>query len=324
MAGKAQEAPLKLCEHPDFDQLIIRTAQHFREQGFREEFIEKDYYAMDVLRAVASHGPHSVIFKGGTSLSKAWGIISRFSEDVDLFLDPSTLGRATRGAKDRALKNVRDAIAERTGLPYTTEFSAQGFRRADAFAYRRQFAMSMQPRVLVEITTASGREPKETVPLMSYVAQFLFAEKISLDAEDETPFDVQVLHFRRTFVEKLFAIHGYVHRQVSEGRLIGSYARHYYDLHQLLLRQEVVEMLASAEYQSIREDYDRICTEAYPDVYVRPDELSFQESQALFPDPRLDASLGQQYEAQCRLICFGLYPDWRDVRSQFDQVRELL
>ncbi len=315
---------MKLCEHRDFDQLIIRTAEHFREQGFREEFIEKDYYAMDVLRAVTSLGPHPVIFKGGTSLSKAWGIINRFSEDIDLFLDTSSLKRATRGARDRALKSVRDAITERTGLPYSTEFSAQGFRRADAFAYRRQFATSMQARVLVEITTASGREPKETVPLMSYVAQFLRAEKISLDAEDETPFDVQVLHFRRTFVEKLFALHGYVHRQVSEGRMIGSYARHYYDLYQLLLRPEVIAMLASPEYRSIREDYDRICTTAYPDVYVRPDELSFRESQALFPDTRLDASLGEQYEAQCRVLCFGRYPNWQAVRSQFDQVRELL
>jgi hypothetical protein len=313
---------LKLCEHPDFDQLIVRTAQHFASQGFREEFIEKDYYAMDVLRAVASHAFDRVIFKGGTSLSKAWGLIDRFSEDIDLFLDTALLGdNPTRGQKDRALKGIRDAVETATGMTAEGKFSRAGFRRSGYFTYTPKFAVSMQPKILLEISTASGREPKETVALRSYVSQFLLDQKINLGAEDDGAFDVQVLHFRRTFVEKLFAIHGYVHRQITEQRPIGSYARHYYDLHQLALRDEVKLMLSSTEYSEIKADYDRICSESYPDIYVRPNNLSFRDSPALFPEAALEGNLKAEYESQCKALCFKGFPSWDAVRTAFDAMR---
>ena len=316
---------MKLFEHPDFDQLIVRTAQHFASQGFREEFIEKDYYAMEVLRAVASHAFDKVIFKGGTSLSKAWGLIDRFSEDIDLFLDTALLGdKPTRGDKDRALKGIRDAVANATGMPAEVKFSRTGFRRSEYFTYAPKFATSMQPKILLEISTASGREPKETVSLRSYVSQFLLDQKITLGAEDEGPFDVQVLHFRRTFVEKLFAIHGYVHRLITEQKPIGSYARHYYDLYQLSLRDEVRQMLASAEYGTIKDDYDRICRESYPEVYVRPEGLTFRDSPALFPDAEMEGNLKAEYDRQCRILCFTDYPSWDAVRKTFEAMRHQL
>ena len=316
---------MKLCEHRDFEQLIVRTAQHFASKGYREEFIEKDYYAMDVLRAVASHAFDRVMFKGGTSLSKAWGLIDRFSEDIDLFFDTAILGEnPTKGEKDRALKGIRDAVVTATGMPVELKFSTTGFRRSEYFTYTPKFAASMQPKILLEISTASGREPKETVSLRSYVSQFLLDQKITLGAEDEAPFDVQVLHFRRTFVEKLFAIHGYVHRQITEQRPIGSYARHFYDLHQLSLRGEVGQMLESAEYGEIKADYDRICSESYPDVYVRPEGLTFRDSPALFPDAALEPSLRLQYETQCKALCFKDYPSWDAVRQLFDGMRDQL
>ena len=50
--------------------------------------IEKDYYVNEVLRVISATAGDRVIFKGGTSLSKRWGLIQRFSEDIDIFLDP--------------------------------------------------------------------------------------------------------------------------------------------------------------------------------------------------------------------------------------------
>jgi hypothetical protein len=62
-------------------------------------------------------------------------------------------------------------------------------------------------RVLLESGIASGREPTATVAIFSYISQFLRETNVSLDAEDEEPFPMRLLHFRRTFVEKMFAIH---------------------------------------------------------------------------------------------------------------------
>ncbi len=73
---------MRLFEHPDFEQAVIRAAEHFRARGLREAIIEKDYYVTEALRIIAQAAGDKVIFKGGTSLSKGWNLIQRFSEDI--------------------------------------------------------------------------------------------------------------------------------------------------------------------------------------------------------------------------------------------------
>ena len=55
--------------------------------------IEKDYYVTEALRIIAG-ASDKVIFKGGTSLAKGWNLIQRFSEDIDIFLDPAAFDPA--------------------------------------------------------------------------------------------------------------------------------------------------------------------------------------------------------------------------------------
>jgi predicted nucleotidyltransferase component of viral defense system len=61
---------MKLLEHPDFDQAILRATEHFQNRGLRAAIIEKDYYVTEALRIIAITAPDKVIFKGGTSLAK--------------------------------------------------------------------------------------------------------------------------------------------------------------------------------------------------------------------------------------------------------------
>lgn len=127
----------------------------------------------------------------------------------------------------------------------------------------------------------------------------------SLGAEDEVPFEMPLLHFRRTFVEKLFAIHDKVGQLRAAGTQLGSYARHYYDLAILGQTPEVAAMLASDEYPAIKSDYDRISKEYYARNYRPPAGLSFAKSDALFPSVELSATLEKEYDAQCKMLCFG-------------------
>jgi predicted nucleotidyltransferase component of viral defense system len=69
---------VKLFEHGDFEQAVTRAAAHFKGTGWREAFIEKDYFATEALRLIANAAGDKVIFKGGTSLSKGWNLIERF------------------------------------------------------------------------------------------------------------------------------------------------------------------------------------------------------------------------------------------------------
>lgn len=197
---------MKLCEHPDFDQAIIRAAEHHRRLGLRESMIEKDYFATEALRIIAAFGRDRVIFKGGTSLSKGWNLIQRFSEDLDVFLDPGAFDPPLgKKAIDRELKKLRQALEQHPGLTFVEPESQTigGVGRNDRFAYPQRFAGTgdIRNRVFVEAGTASGRQPTEVIGLQSYVGQFLQETGATLDTEDEAPFKMRLLHFRRIFVE---------------------------------------------------------------------------------------------------------------------------
>ena len=109
-----------------------------------------------------------------------------------------------------------------------------------------------------------------------------------------------------------------------EGRALGSYARHYYDLFRLAEQSEVGAMLASDEYASIKTDYDTISRAHFAQSYFAPEGMSFARSDALFPPAALADTIGREYEAQCRQLCFGAYPSWDKVRARFLELRALL
>ncbi len=320
---------MKLCEHPDFEQAVIRTAQHFQSRGLRPTIVEKDYFVTEALRVIAATAGDKIIFKGGTSLAKGWNIIQRFSEDIDIFLDPEAFSpKLGSHGIDRELKRLRDTIGAHPALTVMLGESQTigGFGRNDHFSYVQRFGGpgEVVNRVLLEAGTASGREPTSTLELRSCIGQFLEETGQSLGAEDELPFSMRLLHFRRTFVEKMFAIHAKVELFKRENRPLGSYARHYYDLYQLSAQQEVLAMLESDEYACIKTDYDRISRKYFPKSYFCPDGLSFANSDALFPSKPLAAAITEDYQQQCHRLCYGLFPTWAQVENRFESIRTLL
>jgi hypothetical protein len=320
---------MRLFEHPDFEQAILRAAEHFHGQGLRAAIIEKDYYVTEALRLIALTARDQVIFKGGTSLTKGWNLLRRFSEDVDLFLDPAAFHPPLGSrAIDRELKRLRDSVGAHPALTFLPGESQTigGLGRNDRFSYVQRFGGpgEVANRLLLEAGTASGREPTTVVELRSYVVQYLREVGLSLGAEDEGPFSMRLLHFRRTFVEKMFAIHSKVELLKRDGRPLGSYARHYYDLFQLAAQPEVIAMLRSHEYAAIKADYDRISREHFPKSYFHPDDMRFSTSDALFPPAALATTISAQYEAQCGFLCYGPYPAWTEVQARFLELRSLL
>lgn len=317
---------MRLFESPDFDQAVIAASQHL---NIREQIVEKDYYVTEALRILAEQPGNRIIFKGGTSLSKGWNLIQRFSEDIDIFLDPEafmpSLGK--RGI-DRELKVLRDAIDEHPALTFAQAESQTigGFGRSDVFRYVPLFtgAGAIAPRVLVEAGTASGREPTETVVIQSYIGRFLRDTETTLGAEDEQPFSMRLLHFRRTFVEKMFAIHSKIELYKREGLSLGSYARHYYDLYQLAQQEAVRAMLAGEEYAQIKEDYEKISLAAFPKSYFRPEDMRFANSEALFPSGDLRQMIVREYLAQCSVLCYGAFPSWEEIEACFNELRASL
>jgi hypothetical protein len=320
---------VRLFEHEDFEQAMLRAAEH---HGLSEQFIEKDYYITEILRTTVAELGEKVIFKGGTSLSKGWGLIRRFSEDIDLFVNPDLFDpRPGKNKINKILKRLTEAAAEYPPLDWRREEgeTIKGLGRNDVLAYESRFAElpGLRAAIRLEPGIQSGDFPTTEEPITSLVAQYLQedgAEEFA-ELEDLEGFDMHLLHFRRTFVEKMFALHGKVVRLLSEGHTLGRDARHYSDLHALAGQHEVRSMLASPEYEEIRRDYDARSMEYFAKAYRPPVDLSFKDSPALFPGEELRATLAPEYEEQCALLFSDQsYASFDEVLMRFGEIRELL
>jgi len=90
----------------DRKEVIVQTSIS---KGLPQAAIEKDWWVVAVLRTLfeteyASH----LVFKGGTSLSKAWGLIERFSEDIDVGMDKAFFGFEGHLSREK-VKKLRKA-----------------------------------------------------------------------------------------------------------------------------------------------------------------------------------------------------------------------
>jgi len=201
-----------------------------------------------------------------------------------------------------------------------------GRSRADHLAYATRFDAlpGIASTVRLEPGIQSGDHPVEQRTIDSLVAAFLREQHQTDLAEDLEPFAMTLLHFRRTFVEKLFTIHSKVIRLLEDGTPVARDARHYADLHALASRPEVLTMLRSDEYREIRDDYDALSSQWFPRSHRPPVGLSFRESPALFPTGQLHEQLAADYTRQCELLFPGAFPSFAKVLGSFEHLREWL
>lgn len=235
--------------------------------GLPEAAIEKDLWVMIVLRAVfkSKYAPH-LVFKGGTSLSKAWGIIDRFSEDIDLAMDRAYFGYGGELSATK-VKNLRKASCkfvseefvkdlqkelDKLGAEYV-EIKTDEFEESDTDPLAIEISYNsvsetipyLKPRILLEISSRSLREPFEIKKLQSHIRE-TFPDK---EFTDE-PLDVPTVTPTRTFLEKMFLLHEEF--QKPEDRTIRSerMTRHLYDIDKLSETKYLKEALDDKELYS--------------------------------------------------------------------------
>lgn len=228
--------------------------------GLQALSVEKDFWVCWTLRelfAMPEIGPH-LTFKGGTSLSKAWKLIARFSEDIDLVIDKTALGFSAENSPDQApsgkqrrvrlealMGASRDWVQQRLQPALAARLASAlgntGWRLevdpdiADGqcllFHYPSVFPESsggyVAPVVKIELGARSDDWPAESKTVFSYVLE-LFPV---LDADSACP--VRVLAAERTFWEKACLLHEETFRPAEKPRKLRM-ARHYYDLWCLL------------------------------------------------------------------------------------------
>lgn len=208
--------------------------------------VEKDFWVTELLRSVARPMDGGVcIFKGGTSLSKAYAIIERFSEDVDILVAPPA--GSSSGHRDRFLKSIAARAADDLGLSGRLVTSTTGVKRNVTYDFPGIYPDPgrLMGGVLLEMGIRGGPEPHEAREVESYVANAAKADGISpSEFEEFAPASVLTLRPERTLVEKLGLLHDRASRigDTTDG-LIG-HGRHIYDVYRLLRTERVRESIA--------------------------------------------------------------------------------
>lgn len=247
-----------------FEQVILRASDRMKiEAGI----IEKDYYVTLALKEIAARVP-SIIFKGGTSLSKCYKIIKRFSEDIDLTMECAT--KPTEGQRRNLKKNIMSVIAD-LGLKIMNGGEIRS--RRDFNKYIIDFPSVFDDRALkqhlqIETMIKIRAYPSQKMEAASLIHDFLLEEGLGdLAAEhDLMPFQLNVQTAERTFVDKIFALMDYyLTDRITE------HSRHIYDLNQLLRIVDVNEEL-KALFQEVRlerKPYDKVCPSAQDSVDIK-------------------------------------------------------
>ena len=203
-----------------FEEALLGAAAEFL---MSEEFIAKDYWAMTMLAEVMKRS-EILVFKGGTCLSKCYGAINRFSEDVDLGIP---FEHATEGMR-RGIKRAVVESADALGVEVSNLSETRSRREYN----RYDIALGGAARSLIlETAVMTPASPYNIRPVQSFIGSFVEARDANLAKElDLLSFEVRANSLERTFADKVFAICDYY----MSGDIPARQSRHIYDLHKLL------------------------------------------------------------------------------------------
>lgn len=223
------------------------------ERGLPAFVIEKDWWVCILLKAVfQSKYADSIIFKGGTSLSKAYHLIERFSEDIDLIIDRKLLG-FTELKSASAIKRLRKAsggfiinefreeliiqlreigiqddqyeITYNDHVDDTSDPNTLEIHYKSIVPHKNSY---IEQRVLLEMGARSLTEPAEQKPIISFIDQHY--EDLPFT---KPSFNVQVVLPTRTFIEKTLLLHEEFSKPLDKIRT-DRLTRHLYDLEKMM------------------------------------------------------------------------------------------
>lgn len=201
-----------------------------------EDIVEKDYYVTMILKKL-SEIDYPVVFKGGTSLSKAFHVIDRFSEDIDITFTEH-LGEARR----KKLKyNILKPIADELSLDIRNFNMIESDKNLNHYDFyyesvvNDRIANAIPPYVKLETSLMSYAFPTEERELSNYILDVLgTSEEELMRTCDLTPFSMRVQSLNRTLIDKIFAVCDYYMQGKNHRN-----ARHLYDIYKLSEQIEI-------------------------------------------------------------------------------------
>lgn len=316
---------MRLHKNP---KLLLNLADATEEvTGIPAAFIEKDYWLTTVLYELSRSPDRDItVFKGGTSLSKAYGLIERFSEDIDIALIVKGFtGNQVKTRMDRISKAITHHIPEIQVEKLTSKGSH--FRRT-AHAYQTQTIMPLvtqvAPHLVLEFNTFANPYPFELREITSFIAQLLQRQG-RIDVLNEyalEPFSIQVLKPIRTLAEKILALARASHHP-DPIRQLQEKIRHTYDLYYLLQQPELRAFVESEAFFSMLESVQA----------EDANNKEFQGSWAKLPltsaliykdDSSLWKGLEGTYTSSFTSLVYGPLPSLSQIQTTFSDLSKIL
>ncbi len=245
---------MKLHENKKlFQDAVIITAQ---QKGLSETIIEKDYWVTVALYTIFTNEiGNETVFKGGTSLSKCFQLIERFSEDIDLVVFRRE-GETGNKMKDKIIKIgecVKNVLCE---IPREGKTNKKGMNRTTVHLFDQTFPGDLKQvnnnEITLEATWLGNVEPYTESMVQSYISEMMYNQNQTelIETYNMQPFTFKVLAKERTFCEKIMSL---VKFSFSENAIedLNKKVRHIYDIHKLLQNEEINQFFNSLAFDEM-------------------------------------------------------------------------
>lgn len=214
-------------DRENFEQVILKVSE---DTGIDASIIEKDYYVTLFLKRIVEVLPN-IIFKGGTSLSKCYKLIKRFSEDIDLNIEVET--RPTEGQRKK-LKEAIVSIIDEFGFNLDNAENVRSRRTFNRYIidYPTVFSANyLKQHLMVETAVYIKAYPCKKMQATSIIYDYLHENGFDnlIEQYGLEPFEVNVQVAERTLIDKLYALGDYY-----LSGAISEHSRHIYDVYKLL------------------------------------------------------------------------------------------
>lgn len=255
--------------------------------------------------------------KGGTSLSKGFGIIERFSEDIDMHVNPPQELGINENPNNSNAKNVEkkkqyyDQLAAEisingiTSVEHDTAFDdPKKYNNGGIRLYYKKVTGQIE-KLKEGILLEAGYDnvaPNSQVMITSWAYEKAIAIK-EIDLIDNRAVDILCYDPRYTFVEKLQTLATKFRKEMETGDVQTDYMRQYYDVYSLLNRQKILDFIGSDEYYQHKE-------KRFPAVDFA---IPIRENEAfLLNDAEVKGRLQKRYE-QSKALYYKGQPPFEDI-----------
>ncbi|GAB4458638.1 MAG: nucleotidyl transferase AbiEii/AbiGii toxin family protein [Bacteroidales bacterium] len=297
-----------------FEQTVRATAGNV---NIKPEFIEKDYWITFVLHQLSITAFASeTVFKGGTSLSKGFNLIHRFSEDIDLAIlnTQNYTGNQIKNKITGIEKQITKQLTEVTDKSLTSKGSRY---RKSVFTYPA-IDKTHNNRLIVEINSFANPYPYQTLPIRSMIFDFLdnTGNHALIDEYKLYPFQINVLDKKQTLLEKLVSL--FRHSFYADySTAIAGKIRHFYDLYFLVNDAECQKFI---QRKSFKEDLLNLW---------QHDKQIFDEPHGWKEKDLNDSPLAKNFDAvwekvktkyknELTALSFREIPDEKDIAENFN------